>query len=289
MIKTIHSQLPTPNPLTPKMQIATWNVNSIRTRLDIVTNWLQQNPVDVLCLQEIKVTDEQFPIAAIEACGYHAYISGQKSYNGVAIFSRQPLTNVSCGFGGILAPELVGDLDEQKRVITGNLDGVQVIDLYAPNGNLLGSDKYAYKLRWLEVLGEYLKTIIASGQQSICVCGDFNIALEDIDIHSKTVSSVGVASPVENRVMATPAERELLRKSVLDLGFRDSFRKFTSEGGHFSWWDYRQQGFERNRGWRIDHLYLTPDLFDRAISCAIDIEPRKLVQPSDHAPVIVEL
>jgi exodeoxyribonuclease III len=262
------------------MQIATWNVNSIRTRLDIVTNWLRQNPVDVLCVQEIKVVDEQFPIAAIEACGYHAYISGQKSYNGVAILSKQPLTDITYGFEGVLPPALVGDLDEQKRVIAGNLNGVQIVNLYVPNGNTLGSDKYVYKLRWLEILGEYLKTLIASDRQSICVCGDFNIALEDLDIHSKTVSI--------DRVMATPTERELLRKSVLDLGFRDSFRKFTTEGGHFSWWDYRQQGFERNRGWRIDHLYLTPDLFDRATSCAIDLEPRKLVQPSDHAPVIVE-
>jgi exodeoxyribonuclease III len=253
------------------MQIATWNVNSIRTRLDIVTNWLREHPVDVLCVQETKTIDTQFPIEAIEACGYHVYISGQKSYNGVAMFSKQPLTNVRCGFAGVLPPELVGDLDEQKRVV----------NLYVPNGNLLGSDKYLYKLRWLELLGKYLKTTIEFGQQSICVCGDFNIALEDLDIHSKTVSL--------DRVMATPAERELLRQSVLTLGFQDSFRKFTTAGGHFSWWDYRQQGFERNRGWRIDHLYLTPDLFDRAISCTIDIEPRKLVQPSDHAPVIVEL
>ncbi|WP_310484074.1 exodeoxyribonuclease III [Chamaesiphon sp. VAR_48_metabat_403] len=263
------------------MRIATWNVNSIRTRLEIVTNWLQQNPVDVLCVQETKAIDSQFPIDAIAACGYHAYISGQKSYNGVAMFSKQPLTNVSYGFGGILDAELVGDLDEQKRVITGNLDGVQIVNLYVPNGNAVDSDKYPYKLRWLELLGLYLKTAIASGQPSICVCGDFNIALEYLDIHTKTVS--------KDRVMATDAERELLRKSVIDLGFRDSFRKFTSTGGHFSWWDYRQQGFERNRGWRIDHLYLTPDLFDLATNCSIDIEPRKLVQPSDHAPVIVEL
>ena len=262
------------------MKIATWNVNSIRTRLEIVTNWLEQNPVDVLCVQETKVTDEQFPIAAISACGYHAYISGQKSYNGVAIFSKQPLTNVSVGFGSVLAPELVGDLDEQKRVITGNLNGVQIVNLYVPNGNTLGSDKYAYKLQWLELLGSYLKTLIASGQQSICVGGDFNIAPEDIDIHSKTVSL--------DRVMATPTERDLLRRSVIDVGFQDSFRKFTTTGGNFSWWDYRQQGFERNRGWLIDRLYLTPDLFDRTTSCTIDIEPRKLVQPSDHTPVIVE-
>jgi exodeoxyribonuclease III len=263
------------------MQIATWNVNSIRTRLEIVTNWLHQNPVDVLCVQETKVTDEQFPMAAIEACGYHVYISGQKSYNGVAMFSKQPLTNVSCGFAGVLASETVGDLDDQKRVITGNLDGVQIVNLYVPNGNMVTSEKYPYKLSWLELLGQYLDTTIKSGQSSICVCGDFNIALEDLDIHTKTTT--------KDRVMATVAEREILRKSVLDLGFQDSFRKFTTEGGHFSWWDYRQQGFERNRGWRIDHLYLTPDLFDKATSCSIDIEPRKLVQPSDHTPVIVEL
>ncbi len=263
------------------MQIATWNVNSIRTRLDIVTNWLQKHPVDVLCVQETKVVDEQFPIAAIEACGYHVYISGQKAYNGVAIFSKQPLTDVRRGFGEILTAELVGDLDDQKRVITGTLDGVQIVNLYVPNGNAVGSDKYAYKLRWLELLGKYLKTAISSGQESICVCGDFNIALEDIDIHSNSTTS--------DRVMATPIERELLTRSILDLGLRDSFRKFTTDGGHFSWWDYRQQGFERNRGWRIDHLYLTPDLLDRATSCTIDIEPRNLTQPSDHAPVIVEI
>jgi exodeoxyribonuclease III len=263
------------------MQIATWNVNSIRTRLGIVTDWLQQHSVDVLCVQETKVVDEQFPIAAIEACGYHVYISGQKAYNGVAMFSKQPLTDVRRDFGGILAPDVVGDLDEQKRVITGTLDGVQIINLYVPNGNSVDSDKYIYKQRWLELLGKYLKTAIDSGSKSICVCGDFNIALEDIDIHSKTVAL--------DRVMATPIERELLTRSVLDLGFKDSFRKFTAEGGHYSWWDYRQQGFERNRGWRIDHLYLTPDLLDRATSCTIDIEPRSLVQPSDHAPVIVEI
>ncbi len=263
------------------MKIATWNVNSIRTRLEIVTDWLLKNPVDVLCVQETKVVDEQFPIAAIAACGYHTYISGQKSYNGVAMFSKQPLTDLKIGFGGILSPELVGDLDDQKRVITGVLDGVQIVNLYVPNGNSVDSDKYTYKLRWLELLAKYLQTLITTDRGSICVCGDFNIALEDIDIHSKTIA--------KDRVMATPIERATLQQSVLDLGLRDSFRKFTSAGGHYSWWDYRQQGFERNRGWRIDHLYLTPDLFERAIGCTIDIEPRQLTQPSDHAPVILEL
>ncbi len=263
------------------MRIATWNVNSIRTRLEIVTNWLKEHQVDVLCVQETKVVDEQFPIAAIEACGYHAYYSGQKSYNGVAMFSKQPLTNVSYGFSGGLASELVGDLDNQKRVITGTLDGVQIVNVYVPNGNAVDSDKYAYKLRWLELLGKYLKTAIDDHHASICICGDFNIALEDLDIHSPTKAA--------DRVMATEIERELLRKSVIELGLRDSFRKFTTEGGHFSWWDYRQQGFERNRGWRIDHLYLTPDLFDRATSCSIDLAPRSLTQPSDHTPVTVTI
>ncbi len=263
------------------MKIATWNVNSIRTRLGIVTDWLKANPIDILCVQETKVTDEQFPIAAFTDCGYHAYISGQKSYNGAAIFSKQPLTNISYGFGGILGAESVEDLDDQKRVITGTLDGVRIVNLYVPNGNEVTSDKYAYKLRWLELLGRYLKTILDSGDRSICVCGDFNIAPADIDIHSNTTSP--------DRVMATEPERELLKRSIIDLGFGDSFRKFTTDGGHFSWWDYRQQGFERNRGWRIDTLYLTPDLLDRAISCSIDIEPRKLTQPSDHAPVIVDI
>lgn len=263
------------------MQIATWNVNSIRTRLEIITDWLRANPVDVLCLQETKVVDELFPIAAIAACGYHAYYSGQKSYNGVAILSKQPLTDIGIGFGSILTPTVVGNLDDQKRVIAGSLDGVRIVNLYVPNGNAINSDKYIYKLQWLELLRQYLKTLISSNQPSICVCGDFNIAFEDIDIHSN-----GTAP---DRVMATSAEREMLQKSIFDLGLRDSFRKFTDTGGHYSWWDYRQQGFERNRGWRIDHLYLTPDLSDRATSCTIDIEPRKLVQPSDHTPVILEM
>jgi exodeoxyribonuclease-3 len=263
------------------MRIATWNVNSIRTRLEIVTNWLKQHQVDVLCVQETKVVDELFPMDAIEDCGYHVYIYGQKAYNGVAIFSKQPLSNVRRGFGGELSADLVGDLDEQKRVIAGEIDGIQIINLYVPNGNSVGSDKYLYKVRWLNLLEQYLQHILSSNRQSICVCGDFNIALEDKDIYSNSSSA--------KHIMASPLERETLQKAVLDLGLKDSFRKFTSDGGHFSWWDYRQQGFERNRGWRIDHLYVTPDLYNRASSCTIDVEPRNLTQPSDHAPVILEI
>ncbi|GAB1541690.1 exodeoxyribonuclease III [Scytonema sp. NUACC21] len=259
------------------MKIATWNVNSIRTRLGQVTDWLKQNPVDVLCIQETKVVDADFPRSLFEELGYYLYISGQKSYNGVAIASRQPVQDVSSSFGTILL-DLEPEWDEQKRVITGILDDVRIINLYVPNGSSVGSEKYEYKLRWLKVLQEYLKSLLVSSPH-ICMCGDFNIALESRDIHE------GINA--ENHIMASEAERQALRE-VLSLGFADVFRKFTSEGGHYSWWDYRAVAFRRNMGWRIDHHYLTPALYEGAKSCTIDIAPRKLPQPSDHAPVIVE-
>ncbi|BAY28256.1 MULTISPECIES: exodeoxyribonuclease III [unclassified Tolypothrix] len=260
------------------MKIATWNVNSIRIRLEQVIDWLNQNPVDVLCLQETKVTDSQFPRSPFEDLGYQVYISGQKSYNGVALISRQPLLDISTGFTAIV-PNLQPEWDEQKRVITGVLDNVRIVNLYVPNGSSIGSEKYEYKLRWLTVLREYLQLLLKS-HPAICVCGDFNIALENKDIHDK-------AKP-DNHIMASEAERQALR-DILTLGFADAFRKFTSEGGHFSWWDYRTAAFQRNLGWRIDHHYLTPVLYERATSCMIDVAPRKLTQPSDHTPVVVEL
>ncbi|MBD2439070.1 exodeoxyribonuclease III [Nostoc sp. FACHB-110] len=260
------------------MKIVTWNVNSIRTRLAHVINWLSENPVDVLCLQETKVVDSDFPRSPFVELGYHLYIWGQKAYNGVALISRQPLTDVSAGFTTIL-PEIEPVWDEQKRVITGVIEGIRIVNLYVPNGSAIGSEKYEYKLRWLTVLRKYLQLLLQS-QSAICICGDFNIALESIDIHDKVNG--------ENHVMATPAERQALR-DVLELGFADAFRKFNSEAGHYSWWDYRAAAFRRNMGWRIDHHYLTPELYDRAKSCIIDVEPRKLTQPSDHTPVILEL
>lgn len=262
------------------MKIATWNVNSIRTRLEQVTNWLQENPVDVLCLQETKVVDELFPIAAFETLGYKTYISGQKSYNGVALISRQPLAEVSKGFAPILGENRVGNFDEQKRVITGVIGDIRIVNLYVPNGSSVGSEKYEYKLKWLILLQQYLQILLEKTPYNLCICGDFNIALEDIDIHNPKGR--------ETKVMATDLERQAL-KTVLELGLIDVFRKFTSEGGHYSWWDYRTGGFKRNWGWRIDHIYLTPGLCDRSTNCTIDIEPRKLTQPSDHAPVIVTL
>ena len=261
------------------MQIATWNVNSIRTRLTHVTDWLTVNPVDVLCLQETKVVDKDFPLEPIQALGYHAYISGQKSYNGVAMLSREPLEQVSTGFAAILGNEVVGELDEQKRVITGVLGDVRIINLYVPNGSSIGSEKYDYKLRWLGVLRSYLKTLLGENE-ALLVCGDFNVALEDRDIHDP--------GGKETHIMASPKEREALTE-VLSLGLKDAFRKFTEADGHFSWWDYRAASFRRNRGWRIDHHYLSPILYDRATGCTIDTEPRKLEKPSDHAPVIVDI
>ncbi len=259
------------------MKIATWNVNSVRTRLEQVINWLTENPVDVLCLQETKVIDKDFPIVAFENLGYSLYISGQKSYNGVALISRQPLTDVSVGFGNIL-PEIQSEWDEQKRVISGVFEGVRIVNLYVPNGSSIGSEKYEYKLGWLKILKEYLQTLLLSNS-AISMCGDFNIALEDIDINDQV--------KIDNHIMASVLERQALR-DILSLGFADAFRKFNSEGKNYSWWDYRTAAFKRNLGWRIDHHYLTPSLYERAQSCIIDVEPRKLVQPSDHTPVIVE-
>jgi exodeoxyribonuclease-3 len=259
------------------MKIATWNVNSVRTRLEQVINWLTENPVDVLCLQETKVIDKDFPIVAFENLGYYLYISGQKSYNGVALISRQPLTDVSVGFGNIL-PEIESEWDAQKRVISGVIEGVRIVNLYVPNGSSIGSEKYEYKLGWLKILKEYLQTLLLSNS-AISMCGDFNIALDDIDINNQV--------KIDNHIMASVLERQALR-DILSLGFADAFRKFNSEGENYSWWDYRTAAFKRNLGWRIDHHYLTPSLYERAQSCIIDVEPRKLVQPSDHTPVIVE-
>ncbi|MBD2259779.1 exodeoxyribonuclease III [Pseudanabaena sp. FACHB-2040] len=260
------------------MQVATWNVNSIRMRLNHVVDWLQARPVDVLCLQETKVVDELFPGAAFEAVGYHPYIYGQKTYNGVALLSRQPLDDVKLGFVGVLDPVEVGDLDEQKRVIAGVTKGVCIVNLYVPNGSSVGSDKYAYKLRWLALLQKYLAALLTQYQQ-VNVCGDFNIALEDRDIYDPAGK--------ETHIMASPVEREALQ-AVLSVGLKDAFRKFTQEGGHYSWWDYRAASFRRNHGWRIDHHYLSPTLYEQAQRCTIDVEPRQQEQPSDHTPVIVE-
>jgi len=261
------------------MKIATWNVNSIRTRQDHVKKWLVDQQIDILCLQETKVIDQDFPQQNFLDLGYHVYVYGQKAYNGVAIFSKKPFDTIDYGFSAILDADVVGNLDEQKRVISGVINDLRIVNLYVPNGNSIGSQKYEYKLEWLNLLHQYLAKIDPI-KNNLLVCGDFNIALEDKDIYKPEGK--------ENHVMASGVEREAL-KNVLNLGLKDIFRQFYPQEGHFSWWDYRQGGFAKNRGWRIDHIYLSELLLTKAHSCYIDVEPRKLVKPSDHAPVIVEV
>ncbi len=261
------------------MQIATWNVNSIRSRLDQAIAWLQSRPyIDILCLQETKVSDADFPLTAFTELGHFVYIYGQKSYNGVALIARQELTSIRTGFSSLLT-DVAPELESQKRLISGVIADVRVINIYVPNGSAIASEKYEYKLKWLALLKSYLQEALKQ-EKNILICGDINIALEDIDIHDP--------SDRATKVMASDIERAALQE-ILDLGFKDVFRKFQSDDGYYSWWDYRAGSFRRNHGWRIDHHYLTADLYDRALSCEIDISPRKNPQPSDHTPVIVEL
>lgn len=262
------------------MKVATWNVNSIRTRLAHVTDWLSTHQVDLLCLQETKVTDADFPHEPFKPLGYETYTYGQKSYNGVAFASRAPLDEVTMGFAPVVGEAIAQDFDDQKRVIAATLKGVRVVNLYVPNGSSVGSEKYDYKMQWFQVLHRYLKTVLDT-QPDLIVCGDFNVAPEDRDIYNPDGK--------DKHIMASPQEREALTQSVLELGLTDAFRQFTDEAGHFSWWDYRAAAFRRNLGWRIDHHYVSPSIGERAIACTIDIEPRKLEKPSDHAPVVLEL
>ncbi len=261
------------------MKIATWNVNSIRTRLDHVIHWLKKSEVDVLCMQETKVVDDDFPRSPFEEMGYSTYVFGQKSYNGVALASKVPLADVTMGFTPVVGTAIAQDFDVQKRVIAATCNDIRIINLYVPNGSSMGSDKYDYKLRWLDTLKQYLDACLVN-QPNAVVCGDFNIALEDRDIYNPEGKA--------DHIMASPKEREAL-KTVLSVGLTDVFRKFVADGGHFSWWDYRAAAFRRNMGWRIDHHYASPPAYERAIACTIDIEPRMLEKPSDHAPVVLEL
>ncbi|MBM5806349.1 MAG: exodeoxyribonuclease III [Cyanobacteria bacterium M_surface_10_m2_179] len=262
------------------MRIASWNVNSVRTRLDQVLAWLEREQPEVLCLQETKVADELFPHAAFEQLGYSCAISGQKAYNGVALISRLPMDDVQIGFPALLPddPE-AGPLSEQKRVISALIEGVRVLNLYVPNGSALSSDKYPYKLQWLACLQRYLAVQEQQGDP-LCMVGDFNIGPEAGDLHDPERLSGGI--------MASEAERTALQAALAGR-LSDAFRLFEAGSGHWSWWDYRSGAWDRDQGWRIDHIYLSEDLVECATGCVIDKAPRGNVQPSDHAPVVVNL
>jgi exodeoxyribonuclease-3 len=262
------------------MRIASWNVNSVRTRLEQVLTWLEQEQPEVLCLQETKVSDDLFPAEAFAALGYTSSISGQKAYNGVAILSRLPLEDVQIGFEALLP----GDADavrlsEQKRVISALVDGVRVLNLYVPNGSALTSDKYAYKLEWLACLQRYLAVQEQQGDP-LCMLGDFNIGPEARDLPDPDRQSGGI--------MASEPERQALAAALGDR-LQDAFRLFEPERGHWSWWDYRSGAWDRDQGWRIDHIYLCEQLLACATGCVIHKRTRANLQPSDHAPVLVNL
>lgn len=253
------------------MKIATWNVNSLKVRLPHVLDWLAAEQPDALCLQETKTEDGGFPFAALEGAGYRAIHNGQKTYNGVAILARGALQDE--------VRDLPGFDDPQKRLIAATLDGVRVVCAYMPNGQAVGSDKYAYKLRWLTALADWLQEELQRYPQ-LALLGDFNIAPDDRDVHDPAAW--------QGQILCSEPERAAFRK-FLDLGLADAFRRFDQPEKSFSWWDYRMMGFRRNLGLRIDHILLSPALAARCQSCRIDKAPRKLERPSDHAPVLAEL
>lgn len=262
------------------MRIATWNVNSIRSRQGALLAWLERSRPDVLGLQETKVPDGDFPHEPLANLGYQAVVSGQKTYNGVALLSPHAMEDVRVGFTALLpGDDEAEQLSEQRRVISAWVEGVRILDLYVPNGSALNSDKFAYKMAWLGCLRRYLAVQLTQGEP-LCMLGDFNIAPEARDLHDP--------GGLEGGVMASAAERDALR-ACLGADLQDAFRLFEQDGGHWSWWDYRGGGWQRDRGWRIDHIYLCQVLQARALGCRIDREERGRERPSDHVPVVVEL
>jgi exodeoxyribonuclease-3 len=253
------------------MKIATWNVNSLKVRLPHLLQWLEDKPVDVLCLQETKLTDEKFPQAEINAAGYHVVFTGQKTYNGVAILSRHPIHDVVRN-----NPRFA---DEQQRIIAATIEGMRIVCAYVPNGQAVGSDKYEYKLAWLAALRDWLAEEMQAHPQ-LAVLGDYNIAPQDRDVHDPVAWA--------GQVHCSDQERAAL-DALVALGLCDSFRLFEQPEKSFSWWDYRQLAFRRNCGLRIDHILLSPALARRCVACTIDRAPRKWEQPSDHAPVTATL
>jgi exodeoxyribonuclease III len=254
------------------VKFATWNVNSIRARLDRVLEWLDRVAPDVLCMQETKVTDELFPREPFERRGYRVMAFGQKTYNGVAIASRRPLESTERGFAKHCA-------DPGCRLIAATTADVRVVNVYVPNGRAVASPHFAAKLEWLRSLRRYLDDV-ARPNEAILVCGDFNVAPEDRDVYAPEL--------FRNQVHCHPEERKALVE-IAEFGLVDVFRRHHAESGLYSWWDYRLGAFHRNWGLRIDHIWASESLAARCTSASIDREARKGKQPSDHAPVVVEI
>ncbi len=262
------------------MLIATWNVNSIRTRISQIIEWINQVNPDILCLQETKVMDDNFPFEPFEKLGYSVEVYGQKSYNGVAIISKIKPENVKKGFYG--CTEFNQNIEiflEQKRLISADINGIKIINVYVPNGSSLESNKFEYKISWLNCLASFLDEQEKKGEL-ICLMGDFNVAPSNLDIHDP--------KKFEGGIMTSKIERNAL-KNVLKKRLIDSFRIFEQNTGHWSWWDYRNNSFELNKGWRIDHIYISKELSSKLKSCVIDCSPRGNLRPSDHAPVVIDL
>ncbi|MGB3918792.1 MAG: exodeoxyribonuclease III [Thiothrix litoralis] len=250
------------------MKIATWNVNSLRVRLPHVLQWLAAAQPDVLAIQETKTVDEQFPVAELDAAGYSAVFAGQKTYNGVAILSKSPATEV--------VTDIPGLDDPQRRILAATLDGVRVVNLYVVNGAEVGSDKYVYKLDWLAKVTAWLQQQ-AAAYPKLVVLGDFNIAPQDHDVHDPVAWGEGI--------LCSPPERAALQ-TIQALGLQDTFRLFEQAEKSFSWWDYRAGGFRRNHGLRIDLILASQALVAVCQSCVIEREPRTWEKPSDHTPVV---
>jgi len=255
------------------LQLATWNVNSLKVRLPQVLDWLATNPVDVLCLQELKLADEYFPLDAFTDIGYHAVWAGQKTYNGVAIISRAPTRDVVRGIPGFDDP--------QRRIVAATVPSptgdMRIVCAYCPNGQDPASDKYTYKLDWFGALREWLAAELVNTPR-LAVLGDYNVAPTDADVHDKWSGQILVSAP----------ERQAFA-ALIDLGLQDAFRLFEQPAQSFSWWDYRQFSFRRNLGLRIDHILLSALLARSCRACVIDRAPRSNPQPSDHAPVVAAL
>jgi exodeoxyribonuclease-3 len=253
------------------MKIATWNVNSILARLPNVTRWLDTVKPDVLCMQETKCTDDKFPFDAFVERGYQCISFGQQSYNGVAIATRDECEVIYRGYPN-------DDGDGSSRLLTTTVDGIQIINVYVPNGQMVGSEKYQFKLQWLSRLREFFDTNF-SPDAAVLLCGDFNVAPEERDVHDPRLW--------QGRILFSEQERTAIQQ-VKEWGFTDSFRLHTEAGGHYSWWDYRAGAFRRNQGLRIDHVWITKPLVARNENTWIDMAPRTWERPSDHAPVVAE-